>query len=92
MPRPKTVIDMERSGWRVPEGTTSLVAAIKTAGPPQGAGEWTEGRVVAWAVLALAEQMGNDEQRSVAERALIRERAAILRATLNREAEAKEQG
>lgn len=41
--------------------------------------------------VALAKQIGNDEHRSAAERALIKERAAGLRATFGREAHAKEQ-
>ena len=91
MPRPKNPIATERSSWRVPEGTVALVSALKTATPPAEAGDWTEGRVVAWAVLVLAEQLGRDEDRSPAERALIKERARTLRGVLHREAAAKAQ-
>jgi len=89
MPRPKNPIATERSGWRVPEGTVALVSALKTVRPPTEAGDWTEGRVVAWAVLALAEQMARDEDRSPAERALIQERARTLRGVLHTEAAAR---
>lgn len=89
MVRPRGVIETERGNWRVPEGTNALVDALKAAGPPAEAGEWTAGRVIAWAVLALADQVAGDETCSPAERALITERAAVLRETLRREADAK---
>lgn len=89
MARPKAVIETERSGWRVPQGTNALVELLKASPPPPGAGEWTEGRVVAWGVIALVDQMCQDQSRSPAERALLQERAGALREQLRREADAK---
>lgn len=84
MPRPKGVVETERGNWRVVAGTVSLVEALKACTPPSGVGEWTAGRVVSWAVLRQAEQFAQDAS-SEAERALIKERAAVLRDALEKE-------
>lgn len=89
MARPRGVIDTERSSWRVPAGTHAVVEAVKAASPLPGAGEWSEGRVVAWAMIALVDQMAQDSTRDPAEIEFMRSRAAALRAVLQQEADAK---
>ncbi len=85
MVRPKGVVETERGNWRVVEGTVSLVEVLRACTPLDGVEGWTAGRVVSWAVLGLADRLAGDPGRSEAERALIRERASVLREALERE-------